>query len=77
MNGDLLLDHIHIHTIILQEKEAQKLIQPGKTELKRVIDDSIKIVENDELEDELKESVINLWEDIESKFNVERKKKKR
>lgn len=41
------------------------------------MDKSIKAVEEQELEEELKEQVIDLWEYIQSKFKSNRKKKKR
>lgn len=41
------------------------------------IDDAIDTIEEDDLELELKEAVIDMWEDIQSKFKRERKKKKR
>lgn len=41
------------------------------------INDAIKYIEDEELEDELRENIIDLWEDIQSKFEVKRKKKKR
>ena len=37
---------------------------------------AIKIVEEDTLEDELKEEVIDLWEEVEKKFETNRKKKR-
>lgn len=40
-------------------------------------EEAIRIVEEEGLEDELKNEVIDLWETIESKFDSERKKKKR
>ena len=41
------------------------------------IDDAIDTIERDELELELKEAVIDMWEDIQSKFKRERKAKRR
>ena len=41
------------------------------------IDKAIKHIEDNNLEKELRENVINLWEEIQRKFNVERKKKVR
>ena len=40
------------------------------------MDSAIKRVEHDGLEDELKENVIDLWEDMESKFDLDRKAKR-
>lgn len=46
-------------------------------ELHVSMEKAIKIVEDENLEDELKEQVIDLWEEIQSKFTSKRKKKKR
>jgi len=46
-------------------------------ELNKAMDKSIMIVERDNLENRLKNQVVDLWEDIESKFNSRRKTKKR
>jgi len=49
----------------------------GGEKLALSMDDAIAIVENDERQDELREEVIELWEEIEKKFESERKPKKR
>ena len=41
------------------------------------MDKAIQYIEGNDLEDELRELVIDLWEEIESKFKLKRKKKKR
>lgn len=41
------------------------------------LDDAVAFVENNDLEEELREQVIDIWEDIQTKFKVERKKKVR
>jgi len=47
------------------------------TKLNVSLEKSIQLIEKDDLEDVLKEEVIDLWEEIEAKFYVERKPKKR
>ena len=49
----------------------------GGESLGKSMDDSIKIIEDDGLEKQLREEVIDLWEEIESKFTQERKPKQR
>jgi hypothetical protein len=48
----------------------------GDRSLSNSMDEAIKIVETEGLEDQLKEEVIDLWEMIESKFASERKSKR-
>ena len=43
----------------------------------RGMDQAIEYIENNSLQNKLKEEVINLWEEVESKFKVERKRKER
>lgn len=49
----------------------------GENKLDRSLEKSIAMVEDENLEGDLKEQVIDLWEEIESKFESDRKKKKR
>lgn len=49
----------------------------GDTKLGTKVGDAISAVEKDDLEDQLREQVIDLWEEIEEAFKVERKPKKR
>lgn len=49
----------------------------GDRTLSRSMDKAIDIVEKEGLEQELKDEVIDLWEEIESKFDSNRKKKRR
>jgi RecA/RadA recombinase len=48
-----------------------------KLDPKGGLDASVRMIEEDDLEMQLKEEVIDLWEYVESKFKVERKKKQR
>jgi hypothetical protein len=45
--------------------------------LGRSMDDAIRTIDNGDLEEPLREAAIDLWEEIEEKFHVERKPKKR
>lgn len=47
------------------------------TKLSNTLDTAIKMIESQELQDELRKEVIDIWEDIEKEFKVERKPKKR
>ena len=41
------------------------------------MDKAIAYIEENDLEEELRERVIDIWEEVEAKFTMERKKKKR
>ena len=43
----------------------------------KLIEPAIQYIEDNELEDKLRENVIDLWEEIQDKFKIKRKKKKR
>lgn len=49
----------------------------GETTLNKSLETAIHMVEEQGLENELREAVIDLWEDIESRFDSRRKKKER
>lgn len=57
--------------------KTSKYTLDGERLLSTSMEESIKIVEEDKLESALKEATIILWEEIESKFKVERKPKER
>jgi hypothetical protein len=46
-------------------------------ELSNSMEEAIRMIEDNKLEGALREEVINLWEEIESKFETERKPKTR
>jgi len=48
----------------------------GGKKLAVSMDDAIRLIENDNLEDQLREEVIDLWTEIESKFDSNRKPKR-
>jgi len=63
-----------------QDKKKKKKVTPyiiNGRKLNISMDKSIQIIERDGLEKELRNQVIDLWEDIESKFDSVRKNKKR
>jgi recombination protein RecA len=49
----------------------------GDEKLSNSMEEAIKIIESSNSEERLKKQVIELWEEIESKFDIERKPKKR
>ena len=74
---DYGIDDIRQNLQFVKDHTANSTYFVGEKKLNISIDKSIQIVERDGLEDALREQVINLWEDIESKFDSNRKNKKR
>lgn len=74
---DYGIDDIRDNLKYVKKYTGAKQYVVNDTKLKVGIEDSIEMVEELGLEKELKEQVIDLWEEIESKFQKERKKKKR
>ena len=73
---DYGIDSIRDELQYIKDKTASKVYTIGSESLSNSLEESIKIIEQDGLEKELKEEVITLWEDIESKFETERKPKR-
>jgi recombination protein RecA len=71
------VDDIRENLNYLKEMTGTATFKLGDRDLGKNRDDAITIVENEGLEAELREAVINMWEEVEKKFKVERKKKKR
>lgn len=74
---DYGIDDIRANLQYLKDFTKSNTYAIGDLSLGRSIEDAIQKVEEDGLETDLKDAVIDLWEEIESKFKVERKKKKR
>lgn len=72
---DYGIDDIRQNLIYVKQYTGQSIYMVNDTKLSKNIEESIVMVEEEGLEKELKEQVIDLWETIESKFDVERKKK--
>ena len=73
---DYGIDDIRANLQYIKDYTKNNKYYVGETELDISLEKSIKMVERDALEDELKEQVIDLWEVIESKFEKERKPKR-
>jgi protein RecA len=71
------IDNIRTNLDFVKRYTGNTVYVLNDRKLDKSIEKSIAIVEEEELEDELKEQVIDLWEEIESKFESNRKKKKR
>jgi len=73
---DYGIDDIRANLQFLKDYTKETTYCLGVTKLGQSMDESIKMVEKQGLEKELKEAVIDLWENIESKFENERKSKR-
>lgn len=74
---DYGIDDIRENLKFLKQQTGSTIYAIGDHKLSKSIDNSIDLVETNDLEEELRETVIDAWEEMESLFNVERKKKKR
>ena len=74
---DYGIDDIRQNLQFIKDYTSNTTYSVGEKTLNISIDKSIQIVERDGLEDTLRNQVIDLWEDIESKFDSVRKDKKR
>lgn len=76
ISHDYGIDDIRQNLKFIKTYTTNTLYTINGEKLSNSIEDAIKMVENDNREDELKEEVISLWEEIESKFKLDRKKKR-
>jgi len=74
---DYGVDDIRANLQFLKDYSSQKVYFIDDVELAKEMDVSIKMVEEQGLEQALKNAVINLWQEMQDKFKTERKKKKR
>jgi len=73
---DYGIDDIRMNLQYIKDFTKNTVYQVGETKLSNSLDESIKLVEEQNLQRELKREVINLWEEIESKFTTERQPKR-
>lgn len=74
---DYGIDDIRENLKYIKSVNKHSVYCVGDIKLDKSMDKSILLLEHDELENELKEQVINTWEEIESKFDTNRKPKRR
>ena len=74
---DYGIDDIRENLQFLKDYSNKNVYHVGDRELNKSMDKAIDIVESENLEADVKEKVIELWNTIESKFESNRKKKKR
>jgi RecA/RadA recombinase len=74
---DYGIDDIRENLKFIKTYTGATVYYVNKTKLSPAIEKSIEMVEQQDLEEELKNQVIDLWMEIESKFETERKPKKR
>jgi hypothetical protein len=73
---DYGIDDIRENLQFIKDFSKYNIYTLGGEALDKSMLESIKIIEQDNLENELKEEVINLWEEIEKKFKSDRKPKR-
>jgi len=69
------IDNVRSNLQFIKDYTKNTIYTVGGEGLSKSMEDAIKIVEEDNLESKLKNEVIELWEEIEDKFKVERKEK--
>ncbi len=75
---DYGIDDIRANLRYLKKNSKHKKYSiDGEDVLSNNIDEAIAAVDEENLENELKEAVIDLWEEIQDKFKTERKPKRR
>jgi RecA/RadA recombinase len=73
---DYGIDDLRENLQFIKDYSKHSIYTLGGEGLDKSLNESIKIVEEDNLEDKLKNEVIDLWEAIESEFKTERKPKR-
>lgn len=71
------IDDVKANLIYLKKYSNKTVYHTNKRQLNNSLEKSIQFIEENNLEKELRESVIEVWEMIEEKFEIERKKKQR
>ena len=74
---DYGVDDIRANLQYLKDYSKNTMYCIEEVQLSKSLDDAVRIVEQGQLEDDLRVAVRDLWEEIEDKFKVERKKKRR
>jgi len=74
---DYGVDDVRENLQFIKDHTKNTIYSVNETKLSNSMEESISIVEEENLESELKEQVIDLWEDIEHRFDSNRKKKQR
>lgn len=74
---DYGIDDIRENLQFIKDYTRNKIYMVNNTRLDKSLKTSIRKVEKMELEEELREQVIDLWEEIESKYKSDRKPKRR
>lgn len=74
---DYGIDDIRANLEFAKKFSDKNVYYAGDEKLSNSLEDSIGIVEENGLEEKLKEATIDIWEEVERKFESSRKKKKR
>ena len=73
---DYGIDDVRANLQFIKDNTENKVYTLGENELSNSMEKAISMIEESNLEKELKEEVIDLWEEIEQKFVIERKPKR-
>jgi len=73
---DYGIDDIRANLQFVKTSKDEKVYVLGEEKLDKSIDKAIAIIEQDDRVDELREEVIELWQEIEEKFKTERRGKR-
>jgi len=74
---DYGIDDIRANLQFLKDYSSSSVYYVDDTQLDKSLDTSVRLVEENDMEEQLKEAVIDLWESIQNKFKQTRTKKKR
>jgi len=74
---DYGIDDIRMNLQFLKDYSKSIMYHIDEVQLSKSMEEAIMMVEKGHLEEDLKEAVIDLWHDIENRFKVTRKKKRR
>jgi protein RecA len=73
---DYGIDDVRANLQFIKDYSKHSVYTLGGEGLDKSLNEAIKIIEDDHLEEQLKEEVIDLWEAIEKEFKTERKSKR-
>ncbi len=72
---DYGIDNIRENLQYLKRIQGTSIYMLGETKLDRSLEKSIAIIEEEGMEKQLEEAVIDLWEEVESQFDSNRKRR--
>jgi hypothetical protein len=73
---DYGIDNVRSNLQFIKDHSKQSVYTLGEENIGKSMDDAIKYIEDNKLEKQLADEVVDLWEEIESKFDSQRKPKR-